>query len=119
MTVAVKDLHFLGAESRKTANITLHKYICVADCEKGTVKPSNTVNNQQHKLLRPNTYFSVACLLLTMPVSGICTVKSICPRIISPSSSKIIIKTAPTYLIKSTETVVHLENLSHSHDQEI
>lgn len=61
MTVAVKDLHFLGVESQKTANITSHKYICAADYEEGTVKPSNTVNNQQHKLLRLNTYFSIAC----------------------------------------------------------
>jgi len=63
MTVAVKDLHFLGVESRKTVNITSQKYICAADYEEGTIKPSNTVNNQ-HKLLRLNTYFSVACYTL-------------------------------------------------------
>jgi hypothetical protein len=43
--------------------------VCAADYE-GTLKPSNTVNNEKHKFITLNTYFTVACLLLTMPVSG-------------------------------------------------
>jgi hypothetical protein len=70
-TVAVKDHHFLGVESQKTANIKSCKYICAADYEEGISEPSKTVNNQPHKLSARKSYFSVACLLLKMPIYGI------------------------------------------------
>jgi hypothetical protein len=95
----VKDHHFLGVESQMTANIQSQKYLCAADYEEGTLKLSNTVNNRQYKLLRLNTYFSVACLLLKMPISGIYMVTLTCPTIIS-FSFKIIIKPASTYVPK-------------------